>query len=142
MNKLFLLLLCLLSVNSFYMSFMSDKILNNVITTLQTKQNINNIIKYSSKNNPISKLTKNDLNNFLLNSKYNIIYDNFDIYRINEIITKNKTQKFYNIIINLRNITNRKNFLIDNTNNVDLIFHLVNENKNKWRFENFYFNTL
>jgi hypothetical protein len=139
MNKLFLLLLCLLSVNSFYMS---DKILNKILLSLKTKNKLENLIKFSSLNNPISNYSKKNINNYLLNSKYNIIYDNFDIYRINEVITKNKTQKFYNININLRNITNRKNFLIDNTNNVYLIFHLVNENKNKWRFENFYFNNI
>ena len=121
---------------------MSDKILNKILLSLKTKNKLENLIKFSSLNNPISNYSKKNINNYLLNSKYNIIYDNFDIYRINEVITKNKTQKFYNININLRNITNRKNFLIDNTNNVYLIFHLVNENKNKWRFENFYFNNI
>lgn len=128
-------------VESFNMVSMPNKVLNKILLSLQTKNKLENLIKFSSLNNPISNYSKKDINNYLLNSKYKIIYNNFDYYSYDEIKFKNKTQRIYNVIIKLKNISNSKHF-VDNNNNIDLIFQLVNEKKNKWRLENFYFNTI
>lgn len=128
-------------VESFYMTTMSNKVLNKILLSLQTKNKLGNLIKFSSLNNPISNYSKKDIDNYLLNSKYKIIYNNFDFYSYEEIKFKNKTQRLFNVIIKLKNISNSK-YYIDTNNNTDLIFQLVNEKKNKWRLENFYFNTI
>ena len=127
MNKL-LLLLYVVYVNSFYMNVMPNKIFNKIITSLKTKNKLQNMIKFSSINNPMSNLTKKGIDNYLSSTKYNIFYNNFDHYVASEMKSLNASQKLFNVIINVRNTTNKKHY-IDNNNNVELIFKLVNEKK-------------
>lgn len=110
---------------------LSNKAINNVIKSFYSRNNINKLIYYSSKNNLISKLNKDNIIDYLVNSKYKIIFENFDYYDYEEMTLYKPSYKLYNVVLHLKN-----------NKDLDLIFVMINENKNKWRFDNLYFNNI
>lgn len=110
---------------------LSNNAINNVIKSFYSRNNVDKLIYYSSKNNLISKLNKNNIVNYLNNSKYKIIFENFDYYDYEEMTLYNPPYKLYNVVLHLKN-----------NKYLDLIFLMIKENKNKWRFDNLYFNNI
>jgi hypothetical protein len=110
---------------------LSNKAITNVIKSFYSRNNVNKLIYYSSKNNLISKLNKDNIIDYLNNSKYKIIFENFEYYDYEEMTLYKPPYKLYNVVLHLKN-----------NKDLDLIFLMINENKNKWRFENLYFNNI